>query len=363
MARTSDPHAATVKAWLTRKRNADKAGASASVAARAFGMGSASRPIQEREFAEREANPLWKEPRPEFDYAKEGVSGKRYDAFRKREEAWISAMKEAVSLGEVGVEEAHDRGLGGVESVVELPSKLYHVTTAAGAVMRDGLKTRDELSQGNGVGLGGGDSDTVSFTTDPGVAKDILRAIRDAHDFVTGKTTIADLDADAAKGMTTGGKPFPDEGETRWYSAHGKDSFALLRAGYDPNPTTGAMKITEMPAGARALGEGWMGGDGVRRISGYYPKLVRGSAREKELRWDLFRSYLTARAQAGGPMDPLFYGVRTGDSLARQSASDIRIVEVEPRAGSRGFRMSALGEIRIWTGKVVKKQRLVSEDE
>jgi len=38
MAKTNNPSAATRKAWLTRKRNADRSGASATVTARAFGV-------------------------------------------------------------------------------------------------------------------------------------------------------------------------------------------------------------------------------------------------------------------------------------------------------------------------------------
>ena len=59
MARTNNPSAATRKAWLTRKQNADRSGASASVAARAFGMAEANpvaRAVAREKQAELEAH-------------------------------------------------------------------------------------------------------------------------------------------------------------------------------------------------------------------------------------------------------------------------------------------------------------------
>jgi len=362
VARTKDPHAATVKAWKTRARNAGGGSVTQQGGDWTKGKGEG----QEREFPEQKANPLWKKPKPEFDWSRQGADlrGKRYDAFRKDEKAWNSAMAEAVSLGEVSVKDALAQGFkeGQPDKIVELPDKLYHVTTAAGAVMRDGLKTRDELGQESGVGLGGGDSDTVSFTTDPEIAKGIQRALRDARDFMSDKTTRTDLDADAATGTTTGGKPFSGQVDLFFSVTTGKLGPTLFREGYDPQPKTSlAMKLSDLPKGAKVFGRTWMGGDGVKRVGGYYPKLVPGSSREKQLRWDYFRSYVTARSKAGGPMDPLFFGSDPA-TLGKTKPSDIRIVEVKPRAGTRGYRMGALGEIRIWTGKVVEKQRLVPED-
>jgi hypothetical protein len=53
---------------------------------------------------------------------------------------------------------------------------LFHATTALGAVLRDGLKTRKQL--GGAGGLGGGPDDMISLTADVAIAKSIVWASR-----------------------------------------------------------------------------------------------------------------------------------------------------------------------------------------
>ena len=358
MARTSDPHSATVKAWETRARSGEGSG----TATQSRGDWTKNDDDGWREFSKEKATTLWKDPRPEYN---ENIP---YEENRKREKAWDSSMSEAMSLGEISVDEALARGLRGnmnKDNIVDLPPKLYHVTTAAEAVMHEGLKSRDELGQESGVGLGGGDTNTVSFTTDPKVANDIYQAVSEAHEFLNGETTVADLDAAAKSGKGTGGKPYTED-VNRFFKIHvGEQGQALWREGYDPQVVLKTTKITDVPKDAKLAGSlgddgeiGWMGGDGIRRISGYYPKLIPGSKLDLALRWNYFRANLTAREQAGGPIDPLFFSSDPA-ALARQRKSDIRIVEVEPHPGTRGFRESGLGEIRILTRKVVKRQRIL----
>ena len=360
MARTSDPHAATVKAWQTRARSGDGSGN----ANQSRGDWTKNDDDGWREFSKEKATTLWKDPKPEFN---EAVPFAEYS---KRDRVWQASMAEAVSLGEISFDEAYARGFSSnanKDNVIDLPPKLYHVTTAAEAVMHEGLKSRDELGQESGVGLGGGDTNTVSFTTDPKVAKDIYQAVSEAHDFLNGETTVADLDAAAKGGKGTGGKPYTDD-VNRFFKIHvGEEGQAVWREGYDPEPVRKVMgmKITDVPKDAKLAGSvgddgeiGWMGGDGIRRVSGYYQKLVPGSDRDLTLKWNYFRVNLTAREQAGGPIDPLFFSSDPG-ALARQRRSDIQIIEVEPHPGTRGFRESGLGEIRVFTRKVVKRQRIL----
>lgn len=351
MARTADPHAATLKAWETRGRRQEGEGRAPTQVRGDFATG------QWRDFPETKANPLWKQPKPEYD---ENVP---YDETRKREKAWTSAMAEAMSLGEIGVREALDRGFNtnaNEDNIVELPPRLYHVTTAASDVLREGLKSRDELGQERGVGLGGGDTDTISFTTDLKVAKDILRAMSEAHDLLNGKTTIADLDADAESGKDTGGTPYTADVDKLFAVHVGREGQARWREGYDPQMVGGGwpMKITDVPKGAKIAGEGWMGGDGIQRVIGYFKKLEPGSERDLELKWNYFRAHLTARERAGGPIDPLFF-LSDPAALARRKKSELQLIEVEPHPRTRGFRESGLGEIRVFTGKVVKRLRVV----
>lgn len=60
----------------------------------------------------------------------------------------------------------------------DLPETLYHATTAATPVEEVGLKSREELNQSFGAGLGGGDDDTISFTTDRELAEVIASTIK-----------------------------------------------------------------------------------------------------------------------------------------------------------------------------------------
>lgn len=351
------------KAWDTRGRAQQGEGSLGQSSRGDWAQGEGD----SREFEGRMADPLWKKPRPEYDYGSHKAKGYAdmyddpdYHAFRKNERAWIGAMREAVSLGEISPDEAHKRGWNESSQVIDLPAKMYHVTTAADAVMREGLKTRKELNQEQGVGLGGGDADTVSFTVSPEIAKGIHRAISDARDFMSGETTIEDLDRDAREGGTTGGKSFAHDFE-KFFAINAGKHGDLFREGYDPSPVTSiSMRLDSIPKDAKVWGHTWQGGDGNTYVSGYHPKLVPGSEREKQLKWDFFRSYVTARAQAGGPMDPLFFSSDAG-AIGRLRRQDIQIIEVTPRRGTRGFKMGALGEIRVWTGKITRRLRIVRD--
>src|SRR5690606_18760199 len=81
-----------------------------------------------------------------------------------------------------------------------LPDRLYHVTTAADAVYATGLKTRAELGQARGKGLGGGENDSISFTTDPDIAESIKESMLEARLVARGEKTIDDMLAEAEQG-------------------------------------------------------------------------------------------------------------------------------------------------------------------
>ena len=68
---------------------------------------------------------------------------------------------------------------------------LYHATTAVGAILRDGFKTRAEL--GGRSALGGGPADVISFTSDVQIAEAIVYALRRAVECATGRMTFQQL--------------------------------------------------------------------------------------------------------------------------------------------------------------------------
>jgi len=134
---------------------------------------------------------------------------------RKREDEWDTDVSRSLAIGKLSPEEAHrqgydirkpDRGddrysINGEGKISPLPEILYHVTTSKGAVISDQLKTRDELDQGSGVGLGGGTDNTISFTENLEIAKDIYRTIVEGRRATTGDLGIEEMISDAKNGI------------------------------------------------------------------------------------------------------------------------------------------------------------------
>ncbi|NIP97462.1 MAG: hypothetical protein GWO24_30130, partial [Akkermansiaceae bacterium] len=67
------------------------------------------------------------------------------------------------------------------------------------AVIAEGLKSRNELDQSRGKGLGGGDRDTISFTADPETAQAIEVAMREAREVARGDITVENMLAEAER--------------------------------------------------------------------------------------------------------------------------------------------------------------------
>ena len=152
--------------------------------------------------------PLPKDPGPEPEWDARGVpvdaASTELDAVlaenRKRRNTWKRDIRRALARGVIANEQARERGYCGqghdqtsdgraALNWQPLPDTLYHVTTARSGVEARGLLARDELDQTGGAGLGGGDADTVSFTTDPGIADDILRALNEYNAVLNGRMT------------------------------------------------------------------------------------------------------------------------------------------------------------------------------
>lgn len=71
---------------------------------------------------------------------------------------------------------------------------MYHATTNAPAIMREGFKTREQLrKQGLGGGLGGGPEDVVSFTANPKIAERIAQAMKYTIKIAKGEITDQDV--------------------------------------------------------------------------------------------------------------------------------------------------------------------------
>jgi len=276
----------------------------------------------------------------------------------------------AFSHGELSSDEVKELG---VSLGSNLPIKLdpdrdyYHVTTGASGVLESGLKTRDELG-GVASGLGGGASDTISLTDDPAVAQTIYDTMREGQQVARGEIKPIDLYNAAFEGK--GAKRAFAEDLIRMHDAHhspgdplpsGMDLALAERRSVRANESSTDSTVPRvgmgmffpepaLPAGAEGFNLHTTA-DGKTVFGGY----VRGMTDEEKLdsRMEFYKRFLMVREGAGGPEDPLFY-MTDYHALAAKPVEDIALLKVRATPGSQGYRMSALGEIRVYTGDVLK---------
>ena len=314
-------------------------------------------------------------PEPEYDFAPEDWPPEKRDAhnqqmFDKRTQ-WKAGIKRGLSLGHLTAPEAKAHGyyFGGHETDdrnepkwAELPHDLYHVTTDEPSVRRGGLKTRAELSQQTGGhGLGGGEDDTISFTTDRKMAHGILGALHEFHGVVNGKLTPKQM-WDQAKAGHGADRPFHQD-IARYYKSDWKDGDELPRALHNTihevqrDNTMGSSQ--EMIDKARGPGwhpahddEGWM--------SGHKPPQKMHAWWEKEMDPDqrrdnaasFYKHFAVHRQYAGGAEDPMFFATDT-KSFAAKDPAHFALLHVRPKPGAQGYPVSAMSEWRTGTGDAV----------
>jgi hypothetical protein len=316
-------------------------------------------------------------PRPERTSAPESWSDDQkmahWAAMRERDQAWEHSVRVALSLGKLTQEQAnllgyHAEGRG--ENWQPLPHDLYHVTTDVAGVEAKGLMTRDELGQQSGAGLGGGDTDTISFSTDAKTADEIKNGLLEMRQVARGDLTPAELMDRAAKG-DAGSRPFLSDiarygaggntGDKDWQPGQplprslqsfvdGTKSQGSFGGG-PPDSTPEDMKYDWKPA---ADSYHWTGGDGKERYSTWTRTLNQDERRQQAV--DFYKTYSFMRGQAGGPEDPLFF---TNDTtkLAGTDPNNIGVLRFQPVPGAQGFQMSAMGEWRVASGKAVVQDR------
>ena len=312
-------------------------------------------------FSETEGGGVWQKPLDEHTgpYPEGGWSEERahiYDAHRAKKQHWNTEVERAVSRGDLPIERAMELGWSpytGERAPKVLPDAVfYHVTTAASAVLRDGLKTRDELNVNRGAGLGGGASNTISFTDDESIAKDIERAIHEMRKVARGEITARDMASQARSAGFEHRVKTVIGGGDEYYEAFLDDRVVETTMG---NPPTHSMwKKEEDPSEWSPMGEGWMGGDGKRRYASWTRKATPEEAREHRVQY--YKAFAAMREAEGGPMDPLFFTSDT-EALANLDPDEIRILKFRPaRPGkSAGYQVSALGEWRVFTGRAVTR--------
>jgi hypothetical protein len=304
---------------------------------------------------------LWKQPKAEFvgTFEREfpGKTGsevftpeeeERYLAYRSRDRQWQASTLRAVSEGKLEPEQAYKQGLdrdSGIE-FKPLPSVLYHVTTAASNVEADGLKTRQELGQFDGHGLGGGTSDTVSFTTDPKIAAGIESSMLEARKVARGETTVADMMASAERGD---GADHPWVSDLNRY--HGKAIDDMIRGVKTESEIFGHTR-DEMPGWTpKADAYHWTGGDKLERYNQWERPATE--AEKRDTAFQFFKGWSLFRENAGGPLDPLFFG-SDYKALGETPVSEIKTLKFSPIPNAKGYQVSSLGEWRINSGGAVR---------
>lgn len=216
----------------------------------------------------------------------------------------------------------------------QLPDTLYHATTNAEAIISDQIRSRMEIGQRMGLGLGGGEDDTISFGTDIGIVKNIERSLHEAHLVANGTIGIKEMFDAARAGAGTQGKNYVNE---------------LL----------GFMHGSEMK---KRVPDDWDPFD--ENNDDLYADEIRRLARETETRrdrlWDFYNyTFLKGRASAGGYEDPIFFGT-DWKGLAKANPANFATLVYAPKRGARGYQMAGLSEWRTVGGDVVKFVKMLN---
>jgi hypothetical protein len=288
---------------------------------------------------------------------------------RDKEQVWEQKTLAAVSEGKLDPAMAEARGAGlNVSGKVFQPLPdvpLYHVTTAADAVIANGLKSRFELNMGQGTGLGGGDDKSISFAADPKIGGDIRDAMLEAHDVANGKISVQDMLDQATKGE---GAPSPYlTNVIRWGSSEVAPSpnwnpgdpypmgLDALIHGKELSPSKfGGATEEDMPGWTpRSDSYSWMGGDDKMRYNTFERPMSADELRNRT--FDFYKTFSAVREDAGGRLNPLFFSSDL-KAFASTPKDQIQLLEFKKVPGAMGVSLSAggLGEWRTYSGKAVK---------
>ena len=294
------------------------------------------------------------------------------EAMEKKRKARSDVMR-LVSDGEMSAQESEDRydlGLqeGEVKDWGKLPDTLYHVTTAADKVKNEGLKTRRELGQAYGKGLGGGSSATISFTDDLEIAKGIEQAMLEAREVALNEKTTKDMVKEAIEGEFF-------ETLKEWKRIDPTVTLQDIEA-YIDNPLRfvddqriGAENLfaltgvkVQRPYGiVNELREGYAYVPGQEEEGWQYKKESEAAA--DEARFNFYKYFSGAREKTTGRLDPLFSSSDV-QGLKKIPKDQIALQEFKPaNAKKQGHKVSALGEWRTMFGDVTDYVRTIKSDE
>ena len=301
-----------------------------------------------------------------------------FDTIRAKEREWRTQMEKALSRGGITQQEAtkhfgyYPTSYDSQRDWKELPKTLYHVTTAKDAVLQTGLKSRDELAMRDGAGLGGGASDTISFTDDPNIAHAILSGMYTVHDVMTGKTAPEDL-VNLSKLGEGAPRPFFDMymkllgqslGQTKKEAEAGGVPLTVAEGmkGYKVESLSFSdISSVHLPYGSEESKAAVLATQppGTRYVADGYTIARPMTDEEKDdFNFTMARYYLAARENAGGAFDPLFVfnDAKAFKAIPREQ---IALLEATPKPGAHGYTLGSMAEYRTFTGDVIDRIRPV----
>ena len=248
--------------------------------------------------------PVWKYKRDEYAPFPQGdkPNSTVLDDYLQRDKDWRTGVKQAIAEGTLHPDDARRQGFDDsrtLDRMQPLPDTLYHVTTNKTQALKQGLKTRAQLGQGSGAGLGGGDDDTISLTDNPETAKRIHDAMHEARSVVRGETKPEELLHQAAMGhgaerpwlhdLVQGGGNIDIQGaKDATERVEGPDWKSKLPPGWQAflqgktiqrgtqqdevkTQGVGAMKVADIQAkGYEPVGPTWRSGDGDLLATHYH---------------------------------------------------------------------------------------------
>jgi hypothetical protein len=308
-------------------------------------------------------------PEPEYHFAPEDWPRDEAIAHNDREfdkrRQWKQHIQRGLSLGHITHDEtkqlgyypsghAHRDEWTGKGGWQPLPQRMYHVTTDLESVRQHGLKTRDELNQMHGHGLGGGESDTISLTTNHGLAGHILGALHEMHRAVNGKITPQQMWDQARRGYRAQ-RPYHESIARNWHSdwKEGDELPMGLREGLRGYEVKQGGMLGSPEEIRERHGPGWEPADeGIDVPKGrmhYTWRRKMDPDKQREFAAEVYKRYSNGRWHAGGPEDPMFFLSDT-KAFAKKDPKNFALLHVRPRPGAQGYPVSGMNEWRTGTG-------------
>jgi len=297
-----------------------------------------------------------------FETLSDEEQGEYLSSMGRKRRAWDKAIQKAISTGHVSPTEAEEKGYieNRPENIKPLPQNLFHVTTAKSSVIQDSLRTRDELGQGMGKGLGGGTSDTLSFTDNIDIAIGIYKAMLEAKKVAAGTISAKEMINSAANGMNAE-KPWIDDIK-RYYKIKTDQDLEQFGNNLDGNYVLEPAYFPATPEEFNQKNEGewepiltskWE--YGAEGAEDRYVQFKRQSTtlEQRDRIFDFYKVWSSFREGVGGPLNPLFF-LTDVMGLAAVPEEEIAILEFRPKPGAQGIQVSALGEWRTWSGNALE---------